>query len=166
MYIHLSSALAQSTFIASLPTNKSYMKYYRELTHSKRQELDTVLQNCNHGRWQCMMMVLDLTKVFHEAHKLCSRQDAPLSCYVLIVQSIENAVDRVINGDNGKFDQILGPGSAKEIMDVIDCRFNMNGAKPPGRKVGLIDEYHIWCFLMDPFSYEWRITFTIDGNII
>jgi hypothetical protein len=50
-YIHLSSALLQSKFIASLPTNKSYMKYYKERTHAKRQELDTVLQNCNHGRW-------------------------------------------------------------------------------------------------------------------
>jgi hypothetical protein len=48
----------------------------------------------------------------------------------------------------------LGAGSAKEIADVIDCCFNMDGAKPSGSKVGLIDEYHIWCFLMDPFSYE------------
>ncbi len=69
-YIHLSSAIAQGTFIASLPTNKSYMKHYRERTHAKSQELDTVLQNCNHGHWQCMMMVLNLMKVFYEAHKL------------------------------------------------------------------------------------------------
>ncbi len=60
----------------------------------------------------------------------------------------------------------LGPGLAKKIKDMIDCCFNMDGAKPPGRKVGLIDEYHIWCFLMNPFNYEWRITFTIDGNMI
>ncbi len=84
----------------------------------------------------------------------------------LIVEGIKNAVDHVINGDDGKFDRILGPGSAKEIKDVIDCGFNMDGAKPPGRKVGLIDEYHIWHFLMDPFNYEWCITFTIDGNMI
>jgi hypothetical protein len=153
-------------FIASLPPNKSYMKYYKERTHAKRQELDTVLQNCNHRHWQCMMMLLDLMNVFYEAHKLCSLQDAPLSCYVLIVQGIKNAVDHVINRDNGKFDWILGPGSAKEIKDVIDCRFNMDGAKPPGRKVGLIDEYHVWCFLMDPFNYEWCITFTINDNMI
>ena len=165
-YIHLSSAVAQSTFIASLPTNKSYMKYYRERTPAKKQELDGILQNCNHGRWQRMMMLIDLTKVFYEAHKLCSRQDAPLSCYVLIVQGIKNAVDHVINRDDGKFDRIFGPGSAKVISDVIGCRFNMDGVKPTGRKVGLIDEYHIWCFLMDPFNYEWRITFVIDGNMI
>jgi hypothetical protein len=75
-------------------------------------------------------------------------------------------VDHVINGDNGKFDQILGPGSAKVISDVIGCHFNMDSTKPTGCKVGLIDEYHIWCFLMDPFNYEWHIIFVIDGKMI
>ncbi len=63
-YIHLSSALAHSTFIALLPTNDSYKKYYEERTRAKKQELDTILQNCNHGRWQCIQMLMDLTKVF------------------------------------------------------------------------------------------------------
>jgi hypothetical protein len=58
-YIHLSSSLAQSTFIASLPTNKSYMKYYRERTTAKKQKLDGVLQNCSHGHWQRLMILLD-----------------------------------------------------------------------------------------------------------
>jgi hypothetical protein len=145
-YIHLSSALAQSTFIASLPTNDSYKKYYGERTSAKKQELDTILQNCSHGHWQRMLMLIDLTKVFFDVHKLCSHQDAPLSCYILIVQGIKNTVDQIINGEDGKFDWVLGPGSAKEIADVIDCRFNMDGAKPPGSMVGLIHEYHIWCF--------------------
>ncbi len=94
-----------------------------------------------------MMMVIDLTKVFYEAYKLCSCQDAPLSCYVLIVQGIKNAVDHVIHRDNGKFDRIFGPGSAKMISDVIGCCFNMDGVNPTGCKVGLIDEYHIWCLV-------------------
>ncbi len=53
-------------------------------------------------------------------------------------------MDHVINRDIGKFDWIFGPGSAKVISDVIGCCFIM----PTGCKVGLIDEYHIWCFLM------------------
>ncbi len=63
-YIHLSSAVAQSIFIASLPTNKSYMKYYRERTTTKKLELDGVLQNCKHRHWQRMMMLIDLAKIF------------------------------------------------------------------------------------------------------
>jgi hypothetical protein len=31
----------------------------------------------------------------------------------------------------------------KEISNVIDCCFNMDGAKPTGCNFGLIDEYHI-----------------------
>ncbi len=49
---------------------------------------------------------------------------------------------------------------------MIDCCFIMDDAKPPDHKVGLIDEYHIWCFVMDPFNYQWRITFANDGNMI
>jgi hypothetical protein len=74
-------------------------------------------------------------------------------------------VEHVIKGEDGKFDWILGLGSAKMISNVIDCHFNIDGAKPPCRKVGLIDEHQIWCFLMGLFSYECRITFLIDGNI-
>ena len=50
-YIHLSSALAQSICIASLPTNVSYKKDYEEHTSAKKHN-DTILQNSNHGRWQ------------------------------------------------------------------------------------------------------------------
>jgi hypothetical protein len=85
-YIHLKNALAQSTFITSLPTNDSYKKYYGERSNARKQEFDAVLQNCNHGRWQhTMLMLIDLAMVFHDAHKLFSCQDAPLSSYILIV---------------------------------------------------------------------------------
>ena len=57
-------------------------------------------------------------------------------------------------------------GAAKVITDVIDCWFGMDGKKPPGRKVTLLDRYHLWCFLMDPFNYEWCITFIMDGKLI
>jgi hypothetical protein len=85
----------------------------------------------------------------------------------LIVQGIKNAVECIIKGDNGKFDQILGLGSST-ASDVIDCCFNMGGFKLPGSKFGLIDEYHIWCSLsdMDKLNYEWCITFVINGNMI
>jgi hypothetical protein len=92
-YIHLKSALAQSTFIASLPTNDRYIKYYMERSSARKQELGGILQSCNHGRWQCMLMLINLAKVFYDAHRLCSRNDAPLSSYVLIVKGIKNAVD-------------------------------------------------------------------------
>ncbi len=117
-YIHLKSALAQSTFIASLPTNDRYIKYYMESSSERKQELDGILQNCNHGRWHCMLMLINLAKVFYDSHRLCSCNDAPLSSYDLIVQAIKNAVDCIIKGKDGKFDWILGHGSADAISTV------------------------------------------------
>jgi len=110
-----------------------------------------------------MQTILELTKILHDVHKLCCHQNGPLSCFVLIVQiwAIKNAVD-----EDGKFEQIFGQGAAKVITDVIDCWLNMDGKKPLGRKVALLDRYHVWCFLMNPFNYEWRITFIMDGKLI
>ncbi len=108
-YIHLKSALAQSAFITSLPANDSYKKYYGEHSNTRNQELDAIPQNCNHGRWQRMLVLIDLAKVFHDAHKLCSCQDAPVSSYIMIVQGIKKAVDCSIKGEDGKFNPILAP---------------------------------------------------------
>jgi hypothetical protein len=80
-YIHLKSALAQSTFIALLPTDDRYIKYYRERSSARKQELDGILQNCNHGHWQRMLMLINLAKVCYNAHRLCSCNDDPLSSY-------------------------------------------------------------------------------------
>ncbi len=63
-YINLKSALAQSTFIACLPTNDRYIKYYMERSSTRKQELDGILQNCNHGHWQRLLMCINLVKVF------------------------------------------------------------------------------------------------------
>jgi hypothetical protein len=61
-----------------MPESKSLMPFFRTVI------MDT---------WQPMLVLIDLAKVFHDAHKLCSRQDAPLSSYILIVQGIKNALD-------------------------------------------------------------------------
>jgi hypothetical protein len=42
----------------------------------------------------------------------------------------------------------------------------MDGKKRPGCKVALLDRYHLWCFCMDPFNYEWCITFIMDDKHI
>jgi hypothetical protein len=46
-----------------------------------------------------------LTKILHDAHKLCCHQDVPLSCSVLIVQvrAIMNAVDENDRSSKGNY---------------------------------------------------------------
>ena len=48
---------------------------------------------------------------------------------------------------------------------MIRERFNMDGSDPDGRKVGLLDRHHLMCFLVDPFSWEWRHTFLLQTNL-
>ena len=96
---------------------------------------------------------------FKKVHGLCCRENFPLSCYPLLVQGLRNDLNKGLNVDNGKFDVILGKGSRKEVADMIRERFNMDGRDPSGRKVGSLDRKDLMCFLVDPFSWEWRSRF-------
>ena len=52
-----------------------------------------------------------------------------------------------------------------EVANMIRERFNMDGRDPSGRKVGLLDRKDLMCFLVDPFSWEWRSIFFLDTNM-
>ena len=101
---------------------------------------------------------------FKIVHALCSREDFPLSCYVLLAQALRNDINKGLRADNGRFDKVLGAESSKEVADMIRERFNMDGKDTDGRKVGLLDRHHLMCFLVDPFSYEWRSKFLLQTN--
>ena len=108
-------------------------------------------------RWERLKTVILLTKHFSVAHLICSREKMPLSCFPLVVKALQNSIVRVVEGDN--FDLNLGAGAGKEVMEVLGVRFNLDGSPVPGRKVGFLDEFHIWCFMVDPYSDEWRNSF-------
>jgi hypothetical protein len=37
----------------------------------------------------------------------------------------------------------------------------MDGLDPDGRKVGLLDRHHFYCFLVDPFNHQLRSQFML-----
>ena len=84
------------------------------------------------------------TAPFCRVQNLCSRKDLPLSMYILLVQALKNELRASVD-DTERFDQCMGEGASKELIDMVMPRFNMNGLSPPGRKVGLLDEHHLWC---------------------
>ncbi len=143
-YIHLKSALAQSTFIASLPTNDSYKKYYREHSNARKQALDAILQNCNHGCWQRMLVLIDFCKGFSWCSQAMLSSRCSIDLLYFDCSGHQERCGSYHQGRGWKVSWILGPGSAEVITNVIDYQFNIDGAKPPGSKVGIIDEYHIW----------------------
>ena len=162
---HVRSAAKQNQFIASLNDNEKFRKFYNERGTKEKNDIDAILGRCNHTRWTRMETLCTLSVHFVRVHHLCSRSDFPLSCYVLLVQALRNSINKAISVDDRKFDRVLGPGSAAEIANMIRERFNMDGKSPSGRKVGLLDSHHIWCFICDPFNFEWREKFKIAGNL-
>jgi hypothetical protein len=82
------TATKSTTGSTQMPESKHLMPFFR-----------TVIMDAGNVCW-CSLI---FAKVFHDAHKLCSRQDAPLISYILIAQGIKNAVAHIIKGEDGKF---------------------------------------------------------------
>ena len=135
-----------------LPENQAFQKIVKSRQKKERDDVTKLMRECNFERWERFKTVILLTKHFSVAHLICSREKIPLSCFSLVVKALQNSIVRVVEGDN--FDLNFGEGTGKKVMDVLGVRFNLDGGPVPGRKVGLLDEFHIWCFMVDPYSNE------------
>ena len=148
--------------VVGLPKFKDYIASHPAKT---KQQYERLIHCINFFSWNEMEMLLTITGPLMEAHLLIARRDNPLSSWVLIVQALWNGIEEALNVGDGLFNHVLGVGSAKEVMDMIGPRFNMDGAKPAGQKVGLLDQYHIWAMIIDPFFCEWRNRIKITGSL-
>lgn len=164
---YIGAARQQHDFMQLLFGSAKFQVYYRERSTSQKAVVDGILDRCNNRlRWIRMdMMTQSLTIHFKTVHGLCSRADMPMAAYPLLVQGLRNDINRGLNVGNGQFDAVLGEGSRREVANMIRERFNMDGIDPSGRKVGLLDRYHLMCLLVDPFSHEWRSTFFVQTNL-
>jgi hypothetical protein len=156
VHLHLESMRKQAPFMDSLCSNNKFTKFYNSRTAKDKQEIDTIFRRTSLMTWQNVDMMLSLTQHFHDAHKFFSRADTPLSAYYLTVQGLKNGIHSVLHSDDGLFDHVMGFGAAKELDGILHGRFNMDGEKPDGRRVSLLDYYHLWVHLVDPFFYKWR----------
>ena len=161
---YIEHANAQHNFILLLPRNEKFRKFYEERSKKKKDELKLVLHQLkDESVWaKFEMMTSRMTIHFKKVQKACSRNDLPLSVFVLLVQALKNDL---IRGMDDEFDEVLGQGAADEVMDMIEDRFNMDGMDPSGRKVGLLDETHLMCFIVDPYSRFWRSTFKLGTHM-
>lgn len=60
---------------------------------------------------------------------------------------------------------MLGEGARAVIANMIRNRFNMDGNDPEGRKVGLLDRHHLFCYIVDPFNWVWRSRFELPCSM-
>ena len=90
--------------------------------------------------------------------------NVPLSAYLLLCQAMRNAINKSLKDDPTKFDLMLGEGAKAEMINCWRTRFNMDGNDPSGAKVGLLNKWHIWAFICDPFNHKFRARFHIEGD--
>ena len=154
----------QRNFTLLVQRNQKYRAYYQERTKSKREELNLMFERFHEqSMWEKFeMLTSNLTIHFKAVQNICSRADFPLTAFVLLVQALKNELCR---GLNDEFDEVLGFGSKREVMDMIEERFNMDGIAPAGRKVGLLDRMHLYCYIVDPYSYKWRSKFKLETDM-
>ena len=153
------AARRQHDFLQLIHMNSSYNQYYQERTTAVKENLDDVLARCRDpSRWQRMDLVTSqITGPLRKVHQIVCRADVPLSAYPPLIQALKNELNKGLNhGNPGHFDRLLGDGSAQEIADMVRVRFNMDGSHPGGAKVGLLDRYHWWCFIVDPNNAQLR----------
>ena len=165
VHLHLESVRRQAEFMASLRSNPKFLKFYNTRRRGDQKEIDQMFRKCHLLIFQSCDVLLTFSIHFAEAHKLCSREDSPLSAWFLIIQALRNGLNSAIQADDGLFDRVLGNGSAQEIMDLLGPRFNMDGKKPAGQRVGLIDDYHLWAHLVDPHVGEWRARVILPRSV-
>ena len=153
----------QSQFCILLNSNEKFRKYRRERTPKDRENLDGLTSKfSNSSFWERMEVITtNLTGPLKRAHSLVCREDVPLSAYPPLIQALKNEINQGLSMGEGEFDLLLGDGAAKEIGDMLRIRFNMDGDHPGGQKVPLLDRYHWFCFICDPFSALLRNHFAI-----
>ena len=135
------------------------------MNRKRKEQHEHLIGYNNFFSWNEMDMLLTITGPLAEAQLLIAHHDNPLSSWFLIVQDLLNVIDEAVNVGGGWSNQVLGVGSAKEVMDVIGPRFNMDGAKPAGTIVGLLVPDHIWAMKIDPLFCEWCNRNKITGSL-
>ena len=154
----------QKGFFSLIQGDEDFKKYFNERKKADKTKLESILGNCNYSNWTMFDISCAFTAPFVRVQNLCSRKDLPLSMYLLLVQAMKNELCAAVS-ESARFDTFMGEGAAKELLDMVLPRFNMNVLPTAMRKVGLLDEHHIWCYICDPFSHLWRYKFCVEGNV-
>ena len=90
IYIVYDRALKNYGFITSIRSHPAWPAFWDSRSKKQKESYNSFFHRCNHTWYEKIDMVKKLTAVFHYVHKLVSRQDVPLSAFVLLVQAMYN----------------------------------------------------------------------------
>jgi hypothetical protein len=149
----ISSILKNRKVLTVLPTCKDWEEHYKSKDAKRRTVLDKTLETITPSFWKSAEFLEKLFAVLKFAVNLCSSESCPMSAYLPICTATKFELDDVIKDNGGKqgFELLFGDKSFEELERCFNTRINLDGKKTPGQKVELLDQYQIWCYLVDPY---------------
>ena len=111
--------------------------------------------------WLQNDVLSELFEFFKIAVVFAGTNDNPMSSAFPLVCALRNEVYALL--ESKRFSSLLGVGACDTIKSILEVRFNLDGIPPEGRKVGSLDQYQIWCSLVDP--YFRKLNFKIPSEI-
>ncbi len=171
MGITLTSIKLQRPFLEMLSSGfEEFQDYYLSRPADRRNKIDAALNIPSHKFWQKVDVAIDWFEKINYATKLVSSEKFPMSAYFPLVRALRNEFDEILQdrGTDGvcKFDSVFGAGCCTELADFIKSRFNMDGDGTSTRKVGLLDRYQIWAYLVDPYKDKLPKQLAIEPSVV
>ena len=165
VYTVVKSALAQQEVISLLPHKQQFKDYYVTRSKKDKERIDSFFECCGVKRFKRFEVIMAVAKPYHDAYMLLSSRPCPMSAYPLAVRAVYNEFHDALFGCSGKFDRVMGEGCAIEVYNAIKGRFNFTAQEIPGKKLGFLDEYQLWCLICDPYYCYWRQTFKLERSV-
>ena len=149
----LESAISYIPFLLCARQNAEFVEYYDSRSDDRKTSVDALLDECTPLNIRRLGRALTLFAPYKVANKMTSCRETPMSAYLPIVHALRNELNASLR-TLPDWDSVFCHGSREQIADSNRPRFNFTGAPPNGRRVGLLDYYHIWCYLVDPFARD------------
>jgi hypothetical protein len=164
----LEAVINQRPFAYSLAAQADYSKFYNIQTPSQQKFMDAVMgRMASNQFWDRLQKAMNWFNVFKNATQIVCAMDVPISVYFPVCLATRNGLNAILEAEDGggTFVEILGECAEDECAKIVRSRFNLNGRDPEGRKGGLLEEWHIWAFLVDPFARDLQPEPFIEGGV-
>jgi len=139
-------------FFDNARTLPSFMVYYNASTPSRKAVIDNQLELATSLYFERVVIAIKWFKAFEDGYNIVSSNRTPMSAYLPTVQAMRNELNSALANEGGRdYFTLFGEASELELTDFIRTRFNMDGVDPEGRRVGLLDPYQLWAYMVDPF---------------
>ena len=111
-----------------------------------------------------MKIIIKWFSSLEHAQKLTSRNNFQQSCYLPLVQALQNELNEILK-EHEEINRLFGENSAEDLANFVRVHFNVDGKNPPGAKVGLLSRFQIWAYIVDLFTRSLNSPVAIEPTL-